>query len=91
MGQVINDWQAMRKYRGHLRETVKKLQEQLKRTEHAIDDVATEWKDEQFRMFKERFAEDKNMFPPLCKKIEVFEQGPLQKTEDIIRRYTNLK
>lgn len=91
MGQVINDWQAMKKYRSHLRETVKDLQEQLKRTEHALDDVATEWKDEQFRLFKEGFTEDKNMFPPLYKKIEAFEQGPLQKTEDIIRRYTNLR
>ena len=91
MGQVINDWVAMRKYRGHLSEAVKNLQEQLKRTEHAIDEVAKTWRDDQFILFKEGFTKDKDMFPPLCKKIEDFEKGPLQIIENIIKRYTETK
>ena len=90
MGQVINDWEAMRKFRGNLSDAVKELQEQLKRTERTLEEVANSWKDEQFRKYNEEFTKDKEEFPPLCKKISEFEEGPLQTLEDIIHEYTDL-
>ena len=90
MGQIINDWEAMRKFRGDLRDAVEELQEQLKKTESAMEEVAKSWKDQQFLKYEEEFSKDKEEIPPLCKKITDFEEVPLQKLEEIIRKYTEL-
>lgn len=90
MGQIINDWEAMRKFRGDLRDAVEELQEQLKKTESAMEEVAKSWKDQQFLKYEEEFSKDKEEIPPLCKKITDFEEDPLQKLEEIIRKYTEL-
>lgn len=90
MAQIINDWEAMRRFRDQLRDAVDDLQEQLKRTERALEDVANSWKDEQFRKYNDEFAKDKEQFPPLCDKITEFEEGPLHQLEEIIHEYTDL-
>ena len=90
MAQIINDWEAMRTFRGQLRDAVDDLQEQLKKTEHALEEVANSWKDEQYRKYKEEFSKDKDEIPPLCEKINDFEEGPLQRLEEIIHEYTDL-
>lgn len=90
MEQIINDWKAMRTLHGQLRDAVDDLQEQLKKTEHALEEVANSWKDEQFRKYNEEFSKDKDEIPPLCDKINEFEEGPLQKLEEIIHEYTDL-
>ena len=59
MAQIINDWEAMRTFRGQLREAVDNLQEQLKRTERALEEVSNSWKDEQFRKYNDEFSKDK--------------------------------
>lgn len=90
MAQIINDWEAMRRFRDQLRDAVDDLQEQLKRTERALEDVANSWKDEQFRKYNDEFAKDKEQFPTLCDKITEFEEGPLHQLEEIIHEYTDL-
>lgn len=90
MAQIINDWEAMIKFRGDLRDTVESLEEQLKRTENALEEVAKSWKDEQFRKYNDEFSKDKEEIPPLCDKITDFEEGPLQRLEEIIKEYTEL-
>ena len=91
MAQIINDWEAMRKFRGQLRDAVDDLQEQLNKAEHAFDEVAnSRMIDEQFRKYNEEFSKDKDEIPPLCDKINEFEEGPLQKLEEIIHEYTDL-
>jgi hypothetical protein len=90
MAQIINDWEAMRTFRSQLRDAVDDLQEQLKRTEHALEEVANSWKDEQFRKYNDDFSKDKEEFSPLCDKINDFEEGPLQRLEEIIHEYTEL-
>ncbi len=90
MGQIINDWEAMKKFRGNLSDAVDNLQEQLKRTERALEEVANSWKDEQFKKYNDEFSKDKDEFPPLCEKIKDFEEGPLQQLEEIIHEYTDL-
>ena len=90
MGQIINDWEAMKKFRGNLSDAVDNLQEQLKRTERALEEVANSWKDEQFKKYNDEFSKDKDEFPPLCEKIKDFEEGPLQQLEEIIHVYTDL-
>ena len=88
MGQIINDWETMRKFRGDLRDAVEELQEQLKKTESAMEEVAKSWKDQQFLKYKEEFSKDKEEIPPLCTKITDFEEDLFQKLEEIIRGYT---
>ena len=60
-----------------LLETVEQLQEQLKNTERAMDDVATDWKDAQFKEFHN----------PLCKRLEDYEADILRPLADIVKEY----
>lgn len=70
-----------------LLETVEQLQEQLKNTERAMDDVATDWKDAQFKEFHKQFGEDKDKINPLCKRLEDYEADILRPLADIVKEY----
>jgi len=78
------------KFRNELLDTVDNLREQLKATERAIDDVAQEWKDSQFKKYNEEFSKDKEQIEPLCKKIEDYENDVLKGLYDIVYEYENL-
>lgn len=90
MATMIGNPDSIRKLRNDLLDTVEGLQEQLKKTEAAMDEVANEWKDIQFKKYNEEFTKDKEMIPPLCNDIEEFEDEVLRKLEEILRRYEEL-
>lgn len=90
MPGMINDPEAVRQFRYELLELVDKLQEQLKRTDAAMDEVAASWKDEQFKKYHREFSKDRDTFPPLCKDIEEFESGPLAELQSILEEYGDL-
>lgn len=77
MSSMITDPEAIQKFRNQLLDLVDDLQAQAKRTDAAIDEVANTWKDEQFKKYQREFAEDRQLFEPLCHDIEEFEAGPL--------------
>ena len=89
MDAIINDVEAMAKFRNDLLDTVKELESQLKKTEGVIDDVAKTWKDIQFVKFHEGFDEDKGKIEPLCKAVGEFESEVLYPLEQDIREYLN--
>lgn len=89
MSRMITDPEAIQKFRNQILELVEELQTQAKKTDQAIDDVATTWKDEEFKKYKREFTEDRNMFDPLCKNIEEFESGPLHELQRKAEIYIN--
>lgn len=90
MPAMINDPEAVQKFRNELLELVDHLQDQLKRTDAAMEEVATQWKDEQFRKYHREFNKDREIFTPLCKDIEEFESGPLANIQRILEKYRDL-
>ena len=90
MNRIDVDWQAIHKFRNNLLNISEDLQEQLKRTDAVIEDVATEWNDPQFKKFNELFQEDKNTINPICKRIEGFEAEALKPFEQKVRIYLDL-
>jgi hypothetical protein len=90
MDGIINDVDSLRKFRNELLLAVEDMQEQLKTTEGAMDDVALSWKDSQFVKFKGGFDEDKKLISPLCAKIESFEGDVLLPLEKKLREYLDL-
>ncbi len=87
MGTMITGSESMYRFCEDLLETVEQLQEQLKNTERAMDDVATDWKDAQFKEFHKQFGEDKDKINPLCKRLEDYEADILRPLADIVKEY----
>jgi uncharacterized protein YukE len=90
MATMITNSEAIRKLRDDLLDTVDGLREQLKKTESAMDEVAQDWKDMQFRKYNEEFTKDKELIPPLCDDIEAFEDEVLRRLYEIAKRYEEL-
>lgn len=87
MATMIGSSQAVRKLQNDLLDTVDGLKEQLKKTENAMEEVAREWKDMQFRKYNEEFTKDKELIPPLCSDIEAYEGEVLQRLYQILKDY----
>lgn len=90
MAGVINDYESIRKFRNELLETVEGLNDQLRKTEQAMDDVAAVWKDMQFQKYHKEFSADKEQIPPLCARLEEYENDVLFPLEEKIKKYLNL-
>lgn len=88
-GMVV-DADELYSFRCQLSELSEKLMEQLRRTDAAMEAVAKEWQDEQFRKYRDEFAEDRDMIHPLSDQINQFQEGPLQQFENIVREYLEL-
>lgn len=87
---MIIDPDELYNFRCRLSELSEKLMEQLRRTDAAMDAVATEWQDEQFKKYRDEFMEDRDLIQPLSDQINEFQEGPLQQFEMITREYLNL-
>lgn len=90
MAGINIDVESLQKFRNDLLNLSEDLQEQLKRTDAVIEDIASEWKDPQFEKFNENFQQDKEMIKPLCERIEDFEAIVLHPFEDKVREYLDL-
>lgn len=90
MASVITNSESLKKFRNELLDTVDDLRDQLKATESAMEEVAEEWKDPQFKKYSEEFNKDKEQIEPLCKKIEEHEDEILRPLYDIVYEYENL-
>ena len=64
-------------FRVKLQQLADNLDAQLRRTDAAMDAVAQEWKDIQFKKYHEQFMVDRDMLMPLRDEITEFQQGPL--------------
>lgn len=90
MAMIINDYAEMEKFRNKLKENVDLLDQQLKRTDAAMTKVAETWQDIQFKKYNDEFTKDKEEFPPLCKTIIEFVDGPLLQLQKYIEEYVNM-
>ena len=90
MASVINDYEALRKFRGDLTETIEGLTHQLRRTEQAMDNVAAVWKDLQFQKYYEEFSKDKEQIPIIIDRLDQFEGEVLYSLQVKIERYLDL-
>lgn len=90
MPGMINDPKAIQKFRYELIKLVDNLREQLRRTDTALDEVATSWRDEQFKKYYREFSNDRDIFDPLCKDLDDFEAGPLAELQSILEEYNDL-
>ena len=82
--------EALKKFRDDILERVDDLRDQLRKTEAAMDAVAEEWKDDQFRKYNEEFSKDKEEIEPLSKKLEEYESDVLAPLWKIVYDYENL-
>lgn len=89
IASVINDYESLCRFRSELLGIVDGLNEQLRKTEQAMDEVASVWKDSQFQKYHKEFAKDKEMISPLCTKLERYESEVLYRLEKKIERYLN--
>lgn len=87
---VINDYEAIKKFRRDLQEAVNGLNEQLRKTEAAMDEVAAVWKDSQFQKWYTDFNEDKEIIPPLCNHLEAYESDVLYPLQRRLEHYLSL-
>lgn len=91
MATMITDADSMYKFCDEVLETVEQLEEQLRATEQAMDEVATDWKDAQFQQYNTKFSEDKEKIKPLCKQLEEYERDILHPLADIVKEYEELR
>lgn len=90
MASMISSAEAVEKFRNDILDRVKDLRNQLKKTDAAMDAVAEEWKDDQFRKYNEEFSKDKEEIEPLCKTLEEYENDvlyPMWKVLDEYEKY----
>lgn len=84
---LINDSNAVQELRNELLRAVENLEEQLKVTEAAINNVAETWQDTQFKKYAESFDEDKKKLQPLMDDVAWYESDPLCKIQEWIEEY----
>lgn len=77
-------------FRQKLMELADNLDVQLRRTDSAIESVAREWKDDQFRKYHEQFMQDRDLLLPLRDEINDFQEGPLLYFQQNALEYENL-
>lgn len=87
---MITGSEALKKFCDDLLDTVERLRKELRKTEQAMDEVAEEWKDHQFKKYRDEFNEDKEQIEPLCKKIEEYEKDVLYPLYKIVYKYENI-
>lgn len=87
---VINDYEAIKIFRRDLLDAVNGLNEQLRKTEAAMDEVAAVWKDYQFQKWYTDFNEDKEIIPPLCNRLELYEGDVLYPLQVKLKHYLDL-
>ena len=90
MAMIINDHVELEVFRNKLKENVDQLDQQLKRTDAAMSKVNESWQDIQFKKYNDEFTKDKDEFPPLCKLIIEFVDGPLLQLQKYIEEYVNM-
>ena len=84
---VDNDPEAIRRYRGLIREAKEKLMVQLQKTEAAIETVSASWKDNNFIQFHSNFNVDKERIKPLCDVLDDYDQNILNNLEQKLNLY----
>ena len=82
---VINNSAALHEYRRQLSQAIQNLQDSLKKTEAAVEQVGETWKDDNFKEFQENFNQDKEMIIPLTASLEDYEQNILFHLEENVR------
>lgn len=83
---IITDSKSLNKYRGQIRQAIKDLKEQMRKTEQAIDTVhESGWKDDNFRQFQNNFTQDKEKILPLCNVLDNYESNILYHLQEKIK------
>lgn len=90
MASMVTGADALQRFRDDILERVDDLRDQLRKTEAAMDAVAEEWKDDQFRKYNEEFSKDKEEIEPLCKTLEEYENDVLYPLWKVVREYEDL-
>jgi len=85
--QAINNAEALSKFRAELRALGESLNNALKETEHAVEQLSQTWKDTEFQKFTAKFNEDKEEIRSLSQKIIEFESQTLFIKQKKIEKY----
>ena len=90
MAASINNLEELIKFRGKIEQSIENLNQNLKKTEVAVETVGETWKDEKFTQFEQKFSEDKELIPPLCKALTEFNDDDLHQLQQIIEEYRDV-
>ena len=85
---IINNWASVQAYRGQIENSITQLEEQIKKTDAAVDAVYESWKDERFQIFKENFEMDKAEIIPLCNVLREYQNNVLYTLQERLKTYT---
>lgn len=87
---VINDPDALKKYRLEINERINDLKTQLTNTERAIEQCNAEgWKDFKFKEFQQNFEPEKEDIKKLCDALYNYYDNILAQLENKLRGYTD--
>ena len=90
MASMIVDTDELKRFRDEIFNRVDDLRERLKKTDEAMDAVAEEWKDHQFKKYNEEFSKDKEEIEPLCKTLEEYENDVLYPMWKVVDEYEKM-
>lgn len=84
---MITDYDSIVDFRHKLDEAVANLNEKIRQTETAVEEVAAIWKDDIFKDFKEKFGEDKELLVHVNKELVEFNEQVLYGIQQLVREY----
>jgi len=87
MATAINNLEELIRFRGRITDSIENLENNLKKTEVAMEAVHEGWNDEMFQQFEQKFSEDKELIPPLCKALAQFNDEDLEALQRIMEEY----
>lgn len=87
---VVNSSEGINNYRNQIASAISKLEEQLTKTQGAIDTVGQTWKDGNFTEFQQNFETEQQMISSLLKVLNTYHDEILYQLECKLKEYEGI-
>lgn len=84
---MFTDYDSIVDFRRNLDTAIQNLNDSIKGTEGAVEEVSEVWKDKIFTDFQNKFGEDKELLVFLNKELEEFNEVVLYRIEENVKQY----
>lgn len=84
---MLTDYDSIVDFRRNLDTAIQNLNDSIKGTEGAVEEVSEVWKDKIFTDFQNKFGEDKELLVFLNKELEEFNEVVLYRVEENVKTY----
>lgn len=83
MSRVQNDPEALKKFAFKLKRHAEEIQKEMQASRRDLTELNSEWKDQEFHRFNERFKESENIIKSLMKSMEDYHHYLLAKARKL--------